>query len=299
MKQIALIGPTASGKSALAIKLALKHNAYIFSIDSLSVYKEIDIASAKPTKEELASVKHFAINLLSPDDEVNVFHFIHEYKRVQQRCKDENKNLIIVGGSSFYLKSLLTGISETESISKETTLHVKKKMLNIQAVYDELYELDKEYMQNIASNDSYRIEKMYSIYVQSNLTPSEYFKKHQATPIIEDIRVYNIDVDRAFLRERIVLRTEIMINEGLIDEVAYLEQKYSRKHNSMKAIGIVEVLDYLDNRISKEQMKELIITHTAQLAKRQQNFNKTQFENIEHLGVDAIYEKASSYFTDL
>jgi len=295
MKQIAIIGPTASGKTAVAIKIASTCNAYIFSIDSLSVYKEINIASAKPSANELASIKHFAIDLLYPDESVDVFHFIHEYKKVVQLCKDEGKNLVIVGGSSFYLKSLLTGISEIESISEKTLLHVKEKMLRLQSVYDELYALDPEYMQNIASNDSYRIEKMYTLYTQTKMKPTEYFKQNPPKPIIEDIALFNIDINRALLRERIVLRTQIMIDEGLVDEVCYLEQQYTRAHNSIKAIGIIEVLDYLDNIISKEEMKELIITHTAQLAKRQQNFNKTQFENVEHLDVNTLYKKAINY----
>jgi len=102
IKQLAIIGPTASGKSDLAIKVALKINAYILSIDSLSIYKEIDIVSAKPSKEELESVKHFGINVLYPDKYFSVDIFKNLYKEVLEKCKKDSKNLVIVGGTSFY-----------------------------------------------------------------------------------------------------------------------------------------------------------------------------------------------------
>ncbi|HFB53666.1 MAG TPA: tRNA (adenosine(37)-N6)-dimethylallyltransferase MiaA, partial [Sulfurimonas autotrophica] len=109
MKQLAIIGPTASGKSDLAIKIAKQMNAYILSIDSLSIYKEIDIVSAKPSREELEEVEHFGINEIYPNEHFSVEIFIKLYEDVVQRCKKEEKNLIIVGGTSFYLKSLLDG----------------------------------------------------------------------------------------------------------------------------------------------------------------------------------------------
>ncbi len=111
MKELALIGPTASGKSDLALRLALEHNAYILSLDSLSIYKEINIASAKPSKEELSQVDHFGIDLIYPDEAFSVGIFARLYKEIKLRCEKEEKNLIIVGGSSFYLRTLIQGLS--------------------------------------------------------------------------------------------------------------------------------------------------------------------------------------------
>ncbi|MBU0631988.1 tRNA (adenosine(37)-N6)-dimethylallyltransferase MiaA [bacterium] len=280
MKQLAIIGPTASGKSDLALSLAHKYNAYILSIDSLSIYKEIDIASAKPSYDELSRVQHFGINEIYPDENFSVDIFIDIYNDTLLKANDDNKNLIIVGGSTFYLKSLLQGLSEIPKIEQHVKDEVAKMLLHLNDSYDLLYSLDNEYMKNIDSNDSYRIEKMLLIYKASGLTPTEWFLKHPPKPIIKDLEIYNIDVERELLRSRIELRTKKMLDMGLIDEVAYLEHKYSREPNSMKSIGILEVLEYLDGLVTKEKMLENISMHTAQLAKRQQTFNRTQFQDI-------------------
>jgi len=288
MKQLAIIGPTASGKSDLAIKIAKKIDAYILSIDSLSIYKEIDIVSAKPSKEELSQVKHFGIDVLYPNEYFSVDIFISLYKEVYQKCLEDKKNLIIVGGTSFYLKSLLDGLSVLPDISKEIEKVVDTKLKNLKKTYDFLYNIDKDYMKNISPSDRYRIEKALLIYEASKMSPSDWFIHNPAIPIITDLDIYNIDVDRDILRQRISQRTNKMLDLGLIDEVCYLEQKYTRYPNSMGAIGILEVLEYLDNKVTKEEMLENISTHTAQLAKRQQTFNKTQFKNITHAPLEEL-----------
>jgi tRNA dimethylallyltransferase len=280
MKQLAIIGPTASGKSDLAIKVALKIDAYILSIDSLSIYKEIDIVSAKPSYEELNAVKHFGIDVLNPDEHFSVDIFISLYKEVLKKCKKDAKNLIIVGGTSFYLKSLLQGLSELPEITKDTKELVKQKLNDLKGCYGFLQSIDAEYMQKISPNDSYRIEKVLLIYEASKISPTEWFKNNPPKPIIKNLDIFNIDVDRDILRERIAKRSEKMLEMGLIDEVCELEQKYSRLPNSMSSIGVVEVLEYLDAKVSQSEMIQNIATHTAQLAKRQQTFNKTQFDNI-------------------
>jgi len=288
MKQLAIIGSTASGKSDLSLKIALKMNAYILSIDSLSIYKEIDIVSAKPSKEELLKVKHFGINVLNPDEYFSVDIFIELYKEVLTRCKSDNKNLIIVGGTSFYLKSLMDGLSPLPKITKEIKNSVDKKLKNLQACYETLYAIDEEYMKRIDKHDKYRIEKALLIYEASNQTPSKWFKNNPPKVIIKHLDIYNIEVQRDILRDRIKKRTQKMFEMGIIDEVSFLEQKYSRLPHAMCSIGIVEVLDFLDNKISKDKMLELISTHTAQLAKRQQTFNKTQFNGIVSASLEEL-----------
>ncbi|MBA1433327.1 MAG: tRNA (adenosine(37)-N6)-dimethylallyltransferase MiaA [Epsilonproteobacteria bacterium] len=280
MKQLAIIGPTASGKSDLAIKIAKEIDAYILSIDSLSIYKEIDIVAAKPSKEELREVKHFGINELWPNEHFSVEIFIQLYRDVVQKCKEESKNLIIVGGTSFYLKSLLDGLSQLPDITPLTQERVKEKLKNLTQSYELLVKKDAAYMQKIAPNDSYRIEKALLILEASGMAPSEWFANNPTKPIIKELPIFNIDVEREVLRERIAQRTQKMYVMGLIDEVAYLEQKYSRAPHAMGAIGIVEVLSFLDSEITKEKMLSLISTHTAQLAKRQQTFNCTQFQEV-------------------
>ena len=278
--QLAIIGPTASGKSDLAIQIALKIDAYILSIDSLSIYKEIDVVSAKPSHKDLSLVPHFGINVLKPDDYFSVDIFINLYKELLEKCHKDSKNLVIVGGTSFYLKSLLQGLSELPLISKEIQDKTKIELSNLEKCYILLQNIDPIYMKNIDKNDAYRIEKALLIYRASQLSPTQWFKENPPKPIIENIKIFNIDVDRAVLRHRIATRTQKMLDLGLIDEVCVLENKYTRLPHSMGSIGIVEVLAYLDGILSKEEMLENISTHTAQLAKRQQTFNRTQFQDI-------------------
>ncbi len=279
-KQLSIIGPTASGKSDLAIKIAQKIDAYILSIDSLSIYKEIDIVSAKPSKNDLSKVKHFGINEIYPNEYFSVDLFINLYKKVKKICKSEGKNLIIVGGTSFYLKSLLDGLSTLPPMSDRVKKEVATSLKTLEKSYETLLKLDKHYMEKISPTDSYRIEKALLIYAASGLTPSVWFAKNPPIPIIKELNIFDISVERKVLRERIKKRTFKMFEQGLIDEVCNLEQKYTREPNAMRSIGIVEVLDYLDGKSTKEQTLERISTHTAQLAKRQQTFNKTQFKNI-------------------
>ena len=143
-------------------------------------------------------------------------------------------------------------------------------------------------MKNINSNDKYRIEKALLIYKASKLTPSKWFKNNPPKPIIKNLDIYNIDVEREILRDRIKTRTSKMLEAGILDEVCYLEQKYTRLPNSMGSIGIVEVLEFLDGKVTQEKMLENISTHTAQLAKRQQTFNRTQFKNITSTPLDKL-----------
>ncbi len=279
-KEVAIIAPTASGKTALSIKLAHKTNSVILSLDSLSVYKEIDIASAKPTVDERDGIVHFGIDRVYPNEKFDVVEFIDEYNKAKKYAQQEGKNLIIVGGTSFYLKSLCEGLSKVPTISDKTKNIVKNELSNITKSYEYLLSIDKNYMSKIDKNDKYRIEKALEIYYETDLSPSEFFQQNKPEPTIKDLQIFQIDTEVELLRKRITQRTKSMIEKGIIDEVIYLEKKYTRAPNCMKSIGIIEVLEYLDGKIDKTKLEELISIHTAQLAKRQRTFNKSQFTNI-------------------
>lgn len=288
-KQLAIIGSTASGKTALAIELAHRMNAHILSLDSLAIYKEIDIASAKPSIEERQGIKHFGIDEIFPNEPFDVTTFIELYNKAKKESIEANKNLIIVGGTGFYLSALINGISELPSISQEAKGKSKEQLQDLQSAYDFLYALDAKYMNNIKSSDSYRIEKMLNLYFETELSPSEYFLANPPLATIEDnLPIYEIDVNREVLRERIKKRTGQMLKMGLIEEVFYLEKTYTRQPNSLKSIGIKEVLAYFDGDYSKKEMQERIVIHTAQLAKRQKTFNKSQFKEKTLLPLEAL-----------
>lgn len=270
MKEIAIIGSTASGKTALSIQIAKETNSIILSLDSMCVYKEIDIASAKPSLEEREGILHFGIDEIYPNEEFDVISFINLYKKAKTHAIKNNNNLIVVGGTGFYLKALIEGIS--------TGIESKIKLdIPIKEAYDLLYKIDEKHMSKIEKNDRYRIEKAYEIYKNSNLTPSEYFEKNKKTPIAPNLKIFEILWDRDELRQRIALRTKQMLNAGLIDEVIYLEKKYSRKPNCMSSIGILETLEYLDGKLNKHELLDKISLNTSKLAKRQNTFNKNQF----------------------
>lgn len=276
---MAIIGPTASGKTALALEVARQNGGAILSLDSLALYRRIDIASAKPTPEERGDVHHFGIDLIAPDEPFDVTMFLEEYRRAMRWTREREIPLIIVGGSGFYLKTLLEGISPLPPLNAELRQKIEELMRDRPRAYRMLERIDPHYAAGIKPADRYRIEKGLTIALASDQSPTDYFQAHPPRPIIEGaLPIYEIETDRGVLRERIALRTAKMLREGLIDEVSMLECTYTRLPNPMKAIGIREVLDYLDGKLDHAQLREAIITHTAQLAKRQVTFNKSQFE---------------------
>jgi tRNA dimethylallyltransferase len=268
------------------------------SLDSLALYKEIDIASAKPSLKERDGIVHFGIDEVYPNDNFDVMNFIDIYKKAKEYAIQNTKNLIIVGGTGFYLKSLLDGISYLPPLSHANKNIVKTKMntFTSEELHEYLSRIDALYMKNIKVNDKYRIEKALSIYLQTKQKPSEFFSQNPAIPIITDIQLYEIIWDAELLRQRISKRTKIMIKDGLINEVIFLEKKYKRAITSMATIGIKEALDYLDGKLNKKQLEEKISIATAQLAKRQRTFNKGQFTDVIKKNLVDMEDEILKYF---
>jgi len=295
MKEIAILGATASGKTSLSIEIAKDIDANILSLDSLSIYKEVDIVSAKPTLKERNGIKHFGIDEIYLDEPFSVVTFFELYKTAKEISQKEGKNLIIVGGTSFYLKSMIEGLSKKLVVTQENKIKIKKQLLDLNSAYEEIKMKDVQYSSKISAKDSYRIEKWYEIYYESNMVASEYFDKKEKQPLIKNIEIFDILSDRELLRKNIKKRTKLMLENGLIEEVFYLEKRYTRKPMAMAAIGIKETLLYLDGKIDKDELFELISIHTAQLAKRQETFNKSQFPNRIKLLKDDLSKYIKSY----
>ena len=290
MKEIAIIGTTASGKTGLSLDLASKTNSIILSLDSLCIYKEIDIVSAKPTLKERSGIVHFGIDEVFPNENFDVIEFMHLYKKAKEFAKKSSKNLIIVGGTGFYLKALVDGLSGG--------LETKIKLdIPLDEAYNFLYNLDKDYMKKIEPNDKYRVEKAYNIFKESGLIPSEFFLKNEKIALAKDLKIFEIVWEKDELIKRISLRTKQMIEAGLIDEIIYLERKYTRAPNCMASIGIVETLEYLDGKLSKEELAQKIILNTTKLAKRQNTFNKGQFTNLESNIISSLNSDIIKYFS--
>ncbi len=274
------MGGSGSGKTDLSLEIAKRIPCVVLSLDSLSIYKEIDIVSAKPTLEEREIAKHFGIDVIEPDEPSSVQTFIAEFQKAKGFAGQENKNLLIVGGSSFYLKSLLSGISPLPQITEEH----KKQICSLKDPYEFLNSVDSAYAKGLKNGDTYRIQRALEIYFSTELPPSIYFAKNPPKPILRDCEIYEIFLEREALKKRLELRTQKMLNLGLIDEVDRLAKKFGTKHQWAKSVGIKETLEFLEKKISLKELEELIVLHTLQLAKRQKTFNKTQFK--EHLRAD-------------
>lgn len=285
--KFALIGTTASGKSALANALAKDLDAILLSLDSLCVYKQINIASAKPDKAELAGLDYFGLDLIDVDESFNVGLFFKEYQKAEQKAMKLDKPLIIVGGTSFYLNALMNGLSEF-SFNKNLTA----KNLSNEEIYHLMQKIDKE--SKIHANDTYRLQKWFEIYQFSKpVAPSEFLKKAQKKPLIKELDIFELVVDKELLREKIALRTKQMFQKGLLEEASFLFHHYDKDLKPLNSIGLKECGEFLRGELSKNELETLINTHTAQLAKRQRTFNK-KFDSIKLEDKQAL-EKIKNY----
>ena len=285
--ELAIIGTTASGKSDLAIKVAKEFNAVILSLDSLCLYKEIDIASAKPNKDELELVSHFGVDLVMPDMDFCVGDFIDEYKKAKLYAQQNNSMLIITGGSGFYLKSMLSGLSP-----KIEPLKIK---ISDDEIWDLVVEIDKEFCAKFSKNDKFRLHKWYQIYTQTNEIPTQWLRLNTGEPMIKNLTIYELVWDKFELIERIKTRTKNMLENGLIDEARYLFGRYDSALKPLNSIGLKEAKDYLDGRINLNELNDLITIHTTQLAKRQRTFNKS-FNSIK---IDARNLNLDKFLTQI
>ena len=265
--ELAIIGTSASGKSDVANALADEFKAVILSLDSLCVYNEINIASAKP---DITGLEYFGINLLSITQHFNVALFFDEYKRAKNRALELDKPLIIVGGTSFYLKALMSGLSQRV---KEQDIK-----LNNDAIYELMKKVDLR--AKISPNDSYRLKKWLNIYEQTGQIPSEFLQNSLQEPLIKELEIYELVVDKEILRKRVEFRTQNMLKTGLIEEARDLFARFSADLKPLNSIGLKETRLFLQGLISKDELFTLITTHTMQLAKRQRTFNK-KFQSIQ------------------
>ncbi|MBR2494590.1 tRNA (adenosine(37)-N6)-dimethylallyltransferase MiaA [Helicobacter sp.] len=288
-KILALVAPTASGKTDLALELATTLNAEIFSIDSLSIYKEINIASAKPSKGALQAVHHHAINILSPNEHCNAEVFRTLFAQALQVCKKEF--LLIVGGSGFYLTCLYEGLSAMPSLSQEERSDIQKRIEALPDPYAFLTNIDPQSALRIAPTDTYRVQKLLSLYFATYIAPSTYFSTHTKSPLIQKPRIYTIHTPKPELHARIEARTKAMLDSGLLDEARYLLAHYGRTIEPFKAIGLKECLRYFDGELESSELEPLIITHTRQLAKRQATYIRAKFQNAQVESRDKLLGK--------
>ena len=281
-KILIICGATATGKSDLAVQCAKLLNTEVISADSLYVYKDLNIGTAKPTKNEMQGVKHHLIDVAFPNENFTV----SDYKKLAQPIVDkllqQGKTPIICGGTGFYINSLLYDLSYGNSCENLEVRNKYKQLATEKgnlAVYQELVNVDPKSAEKLHFNDLKRVIRALEIFY-SGTKKSEICDDF--TPKYEYIACA-IDYPREILYDRINMRVDKMIDSGLIEEVkALLSSGITRENQCMQGIGYKEVFDYLDGKISREELAEVIKLNTRHYAKRQITFFK-RLDGIKYL----------------
>lgn len=286
-KVLSIMGPTASGKTDLAIRLSEKFNLEIISIDSVMLYKEFNIGSAKPNKDTLLKFPHKMVDILEPYEKYSVALFYNELINQIKIAHDLKKTPILVGGSMMYFKTFFSGgLSKLNDISIETKKYVNSmfESHSLKYLYNYLKDIDPESAKKIHPNDIYRIQRMLEIFFSNNEKPSITLKKcSKNVQYFNNLNLSILPNDRKSIHKNIEKRFNIMINDGLIEEVSFLLKKYvDLKLPAMSTIGYKEVNKYLSGSIGLNDMKEEVLSATRQLAKRQITW-------LRHLDSTTVY----------
>ena len=265
---IVLAGPTASGKTATAIKLAKALDAEIISADSRQFYKELSIGTAAPTAEELSQVKHHFVHNLSIEDKYDVADYERDVLDFLKQYFNTKNVAIMTGGSGLFIDAVCNGLDEMPDISEEVRNRVSKMLEadGIEALQKEVERVDNDYFQVVDKQNPRRLQRALEVYYQTG-KPYSTFRQRNVAKRDFDIVKLAILWDRDKLIERINQRVDMMMQQGLLDEVKSVYQK--RHLNSLNTVGYKELFDYLDGKCTLEQAVEQIKINTRQYAKRQ------------------------------
>ena len=282
-KVIVICGPTASGKTALSVELAKKINGEIISADSMQIYKDMNIGTAKPTIREMQGIKHYLIDFVLPNQRFSVAEFKQKAKTAIKEILEKGKTPIVVGGTGLYVDSLIyeieyPKINFDEQYRKRLEKEVEEK--GLEQLYKRACEIDEEAMKKISPNDQKRILRVLEIYQATGKTKTQQEIESRKKEVEFDYHVYAINWERSALYDRINKRVDIMIKDGLIQEVEEILKKYKEFPTAMQGLGYKEVVEYLDGTISKEEMIEKIKQETRRYAKRQITWFRKNKETI-------------------
>ena len=274
-----ITGPTASGKTNLAIKLARHLDSEIICMDSMTLYRGMDIGTAKPTKHEQSLVKHHLVDILLPTETSNVQFWLKGATEIAQALISKGKSPIFVGGTPLYLKALMMGLFEIPEIPKNirAELEAKFPQSDFADAHRMLSEIDSDSAKRIHPNDRRRIIRALEVWQGLGKTISslqkqwEIITNSQFQP--DKIRCIWLQMPRQKLHERIHIRTKQLLKNGWVDEVLLLRQKYPNlSKEASQAIGYSQISKFLDGSLSFEKMEEAINLATRQLAKKQETW---------------------------
>ena len=285
---ISIVGPTAIGKTAMAIKVAHHLNTEIISADSRQFFKEMEIGTAKPTTEELASAKHHFINSHSVTDLFSTGDFEMQGLSRLTAIFEKHDVAIMVGGSGLYINALINGLDEMPEIDLSIREQLNKQFeeYGISAIQKQLAEVDPDYFAKVDQHNPQRMIRGLEVFLSTGKKLSSMLSATKKTRPFQTIKI-GLNTDRSLLYDRINKRVDTMINSGLVNEVRSL--KDFRKYNALNTVGYSEIFDFIDGKISIDDAISAIKQNTRRFAKRQ----LTWFRRDEEIKwFEPLYENA-------
>ncbi len=281
---IILSGPTAVGKTALSIELAKRVNGAIISADSMQVYKHMDIGSAKIMPEEMCGIKHYLIDALEPSEEFNIVVFQKMAKDALEEIYANGQIPIVAGGTGFYIQALLYDIDfenqDTNEAYRAELEEIAKTQGN-EVLHNRLKEIDPVSAEKIHANNVKRVIRALEFYKLTGKPISEHNEAEQQKESPYNFAYFVLTDERASLYKRIDLRVDLMLKNGLLDEVKKLKDMgYHRDMVSMQGLGYKEILDYLDGKLTLEEAIYILKRETRHFAKRQLTWFRREKEVI-------------------
>ncbi|OGW49543.1 MAG: tRNA (adenosine(37)-N6)-dimethylallyltransferase MiaA [Nitrospirae bacterium RBG_19FT_COMBO_42_15] len=287
---LVIVGPTAVGKTRIAIELAKELNGEIISADSRQIYKGMDIGTAKPSKDEQAAVKHHMLNVVEPDEHFSVGEYKRNAEKIIEGIWQRKRLPIIAGGTGLYIRAVIDGLWEGPKADYELRDKLKKEEETFGKgyLYKKLKEVDPETAEKTKPNDLVRIVRSLEVYYKEGKTISHFHRLHGFQEKNYNIMFIGLTMDRGRLYKKIEERVDEMINSGLIDEVkALLKKEYNENISSMTGVGYRQAIGYLKGDYNLEEAVRLIKRDTKRYAKRQYTwFNKDK--RIEWSNIDDI-----------
>jgi tRNA dimethylallyltransferase len=264
--------PTATGKTELAVNLALEYGGEIISADSLQVYRYLDIGTAKPTLEERRGIKHHLIDVVNPDEDFNAALFAESARATISELAGKGKPVFVVGGTGLYIRALLQGIINTPDVDENIRNHYRR-LRDIHGknfIYDLLLQRDSAAAAQINANDSVRVIRALEVLEQTGESITVKQKKHSFADTPFKTYKIGIQVDRKELKQKIILRTEKMIAGGLLEEVkSVLGRGYNENLKPLQSLGYKQMIGFLRNQYDWESSIDLIKRDTWHYARRQ------------------------------
>ena len=285
-KIILISGPTASGKSKFAIQLAKKINGEVINADSMQIYKELKILTARPKLKDIKIVKHHLYGFKSVKDNYSTGNWLRDAKSKIKNIKKRNKIPILVGGTGLYFKALTEGIVKIPEIPFNIRNRVRKKQSKVGQIkfYSELIKLDPLCKSKIDKNDTQRSMRAYEVKKFTNKSLFDWYSETYSDFTHDSFIKLYVDYPREKLLEKISLRANEMLRDGAINEVKKFYKLRIRKDlSSQKVIGLNEIKDYLDKRLDLNVLKEKISIKTRQYAKRQSTWARGQMSDWQKI----------------